>query len=1289
MPSPAPDIPDRLLSYLNEIAEQLTAGHAAVMVGAGFSRNANRSDSSRTDVSNLSQPMGYIDANPRLRPPLRLDFPDWSELGNFFYSKLHPNTPFPHDQHIDVPKLAQEVEDTFGRPAVDRILLDAIPDRDTEPSPLHVKLLSLPWSDVFTTNYDTLLERACCFPISRRYSPVVTQEDLGHSTKPRIVKLHGSFPSTRPFIVTVEDYLRYPRTHGVFANTLRQSLVENTLCMIGFSGDDPNFVHWTSWIRDHLGHNAPKIYRVGLLSPQESQEQQPNHRNIVPVDMSEWSGVDGDRVGALERFLAYLQQATENNEDNRLPGSQLEQHTVNNRLEWPTPVQALASPEDTTDPSSLVRTWKVQRRSYPGWVIVPEDHRLSLWLKTKRWTRDLPSADSLPGFLDLEFAFELIWRMEKCLCPIFDNQIEFLEATLNRHLPAADSDTPLELPSATQDDQTARKLTRNDVRTMCHHLLLAVLRYCREEGRLEQWNSTCDTIHGRVTTMSPEHKARFYYERALSALFELNLQKLRKSIEEWPSDNSLPFWEAKKAGLLAEIGQVDNAGMILKNSLEAIRAKSNLKPITTDYSLVSEESFVMLLLHSVQLSLDFRKGEFLESEEVRKEFAERWHALLKYKCDPWNELKAFERTLDRQPASRSNVTRKAAFDIGRSVQTRHFWILDNEAFAAYGFLRFCEDAGLPFRIAGGIVATKSAAGALSHLANYSPSWAMVTLVRINDEKSVDRIFNRTSLARMDVASVDNLVTRYLEALDLAVADIRTGDHFRDFNFGIVLASVLPEILSRLCCKCSLSSKRRIVDFLIEVYQSDERGSYRTIRNLTERLLEAFSVDQRIDLIPRLLEFPVLSNLNALEKTEYVNPFALLRLERDSISVQPTLADDKLELLLEKASSDDAGTRKWALSTLGKLHDLGLLRAEHTKQFADALWGQLNDEGLPSNTNYYQHAFLTLPCPAEIEPVVLFKEYVRRTQFPVQTDPKRVTISRGRENTLCHEIQLARRHLDWSDDDVHSIVNRLVGWWDADKKNLKRTDVAGPFGSIADAFKERFSSLVDTLVAMITPRFNPTDGNAIRETLRRVTCELSEYGLAALRLEGACLHMFPERRCGVLQRIEDGMASSTEETVIDSLRAVLVLSARVESDAEDQEREDLIRILRVVGQILRWRREPGLPAAIDTIKHLTIGHPWTFAEDRERSVLDGLHHMIGDTAIHATGGPRLDTDGDGLDVFRKLKVRHTAASLAYALSGHYEKRGDPVPEAVREWESICRSDDEFAEIKNQWIVPSSV
>ena len=82
---------------------------------------------------------------------------------------------------LQVPVLAHEIEAAFGRPALNQMLRDAIPDLQHEPSPLHVKLLDLPWSDVFTTNYDTLLERACRSVISQRYDVIVNPEDLGHS----------------------------------------------------------------------------------------------------------------------------------------------------------------------------------------------------------------------------------------------------------------------------------------------------------------------------------------------------------------------------------------------------------------------------------------------------------------------------------------------------------------------------------------------------------------------------------------------------------------------------------------------------------------------------------------------------------------------------------------------------------------------------------------------------------------------------------------------------------------------------------------------------------------------------------------------------------------------------------------------------------------------------------------------------------------------------------------------------------------------------------------------------
>ena len=114
--------------------------------------------------------------------------------------------------------MAHEIEAAFGRPALNQMLREAIPDLQHEPSLLHVKLLDLPWSDVFTTNYDTLLERACRSIISQRYDVVVNPEDLGHSKRPRIVKLHGSLPSERPFIVTDEDYRRYPHDFAPFVN---------------------------------------------------------------------------------------------------------------------------------------------------------------------------------------------------------------------------------------------------------------------------------------------------------------------------------------------------------------------------------------------------------------------------------------------------------------------------------------------------------------------------------------------------------------------------------------------------------------------------------------------------------------------------------------------------------------------------------------------------------------------------------------------------------------------------------------------------------------------------------------------------------------------------------------------------------------------------------------------------------------------------------------------------------------------------------------------------------------
>ena len=85
--------------YLSEIAERLWSEHASLMVGAGFSMNAKKNEVTTKKI------------------------PSWNDLGDCFHQKLFGKTPTEKDKsYLDVLRLANEIEATFGRPALNKIL---------------------------------------------------------------------------------------------------------------------------------------------------------------------------------------------------------------------------------------------------------------------------------------------------------------------------------------------------------------------------------------------------------------------------------------------------------------------------------------------------------------------------------------------------------------------------------------------------------------------------------------------------------------------------------------------------------------------------------------------------------------------------------------------------------------------------------------------------------------------------------------------------------------------------------------------------------------------------------------------------------------------------------------------------------------------------------------------------------------------------------------------------------------------------------------------------------------
>ena len=111
--------------------------------------------------------------------------------------------------------LAQKYEEYFGRARLHQFLIESVRNEDFSPGEIHHRLLKLPWRDVFTTNWDTLLEQ--CLPVPEQSYDLVTSVDhLPVTAPPRIVKLHGSFPGTFPLVITRTDYDTYPVVFAPF-----------------------------------------------------------------------------------------------------------------------------------------------------------------------------------------------------------------------------------------------------------------------------------------------------------------------------------------------------------------------------------------------------------------------------------------------------------------------------------------------------------------------------------------------------------------------------------------------------------------------------------------------------------------------------------------------------------------------------------------------------------------------------------------------------------------------------------------------------------------------------------------------------------------------------------------------------------------------------------------------------------------------------------------------------------------------------------------------------------------
>lgn len=1226
------NLPDSIRPYLNEIAERLWAERAAVMVGAGFSKNAGNG------------------------------FPDWNQLGDLFYQKAHGVTSDPDTQrYLNVLRLAEEVQAAIGRPALENLLRSKIPDLNIEPSGLHVELLELPWVDVFTTNYDTLLERGSAKVVTRRYEPVVNKEDIPYAIKPRIVKLHGSFPSERPFIITEEDYRRYPHDYAPFVNTVQQALLENTFCLIGFSGDDPNFLQWIGWIRDNLGKDkSQKIYLVGVFDLSSARLQLLAQRGVIVVDFSCSDGIEKhDHKKALDRFFDYMRSKKPN------------------ALDWPYNPKTMHPTNDAdriVEIQKITEEWRRQRQAYPGWLILPHGNRESLWVFTDSWVNYLPDKEKSPAGLDIQYTFELIWRLERCLLPIFSNIAELCEGLLEKYWPFQNEIPPVNCRIHPEVEK-CRDMPWGDIRQAWLAIAVAMLRFYREEGALDKWKEAETRLKTLFDHLTVEQREFLDYEGFLFSLFTLDLPNAKQRLEHWRPNEAQPYWMAKRAAGLAEIGLLSEAETNIRDALQNVRKKLNQNVGTSDLTLVSLESNAMLLGKYIQDAAAFGKGDWGTLKDKRTQFNDRWNELKGFKCDPWNEIELFTLTLKNPPTQRKIVTERREFDIGRVTQTRHFSSTDQEELSAYAFLRFCEEVGLPFRIGSHTMAMSTALASSLRISRFSSFWAIATLVRLGDAKAVDSLFSREAVYRFTASDADQLIYGYLDALNKCRDDIHAGDALQNNSYGVRLAQLLPEVMSRLCCKCSGETKHRILEFVTETYASPYKSNYRNVKSLIKRLIGSMSEVERYILVPDLLKIPFPEDL--LVKDEFLNPFLLHEFDQKPecapvVEIQPGLIDH----LFRQSKLDHSDRRRWAITSLVKLYKLQLLDDVQSKNLAGAIWRVTDKYGLPDDTDFYKFVFLRFPYPEDVDPIHLFKEYVMSTPFPIQkTIQDKGVIITGGDIPIVHEILAADGDGEsvWTSEDAAGILHQLLEWWNADKDRLREKEsVLEGLSPIPNEFRARFSRMLELLAEVVGPKLTADLPDETKTSLIRLLKEVREKGLPSLAAEAACLHIYPDQRAEVYNRINEALISSQGNIQRDGLRAI----ATIILDGNDVTASSVgPEPTSMLIQYLTWSPIHFIGSALGIIARILKNSPTTFSHGLEVATQRRLDRILTDTA-YDNGDPDLGFD-------EKLEVRRVSSILAAALCRYYNSRSLSIPEVIKKWRETCLSPDEFSEIRNPW------
>ncbi len=157
------------------------------------------------------------------------------------------------------------------------------------------------------------------------------------------------------------------------------------------------------------------------------------------------------------------------------------------------------------------------------------------------------------------------------------------------------------------------------------------------------------------------------------------------------------------------------------------------------------------------------------------------------------------------------------------------------------------------------------------------------LVAQND-KELDVLFGRNKLSEMTQGEVDECIQEYLKALELVSKNVKPENANWSTSVYDNAAKILPQIISRLCYKCSLGVLDQILDYMLILCSSNVRDNFKGINKILEGVCNAYTEKEQGERIEKILKFPMKTN----ERRTYYDPVNYLKRPKEKYKINDDL-----------------------------------------------------------------------------------------------------------------------------------------------------------------------------------------------------------------------------------------------------------------------------------------------------------------------------------------------------------------------------------------------------------------